>query len=107
MWRFIKPGFRHVEVWKNTRGIWIRIDAAMEYADVEAYELSPFVLTHESLTPTFLRVQRAAPHGRLREPFHIGPLTCVELVKSYLGLRRFWIRTPFQLYKYLRKNHGT
>lgn len=32
-----------------------------------------------------------------------GPMTCVEFVKGVLGIRRPWIVTPHQLYRYLRR----
>jgi len=32
--------------------------------------------------------------------------TCVEVVKSVLGIKDFWIMTPWQLYKYLMKGNN-
>lgn len=39
-----------------------------------------------------------APRAMMR-----GPMTCVEFVKGVLGIRRPWILTPHQLYRYLRR----
>jgi hypothetical protein len=33
-------------------------------------------------------------------------MTCVEVVKYALGIKKFFIRTPYQLYKYLLKHNG-
>jgi hypothetical protein len=93
-WRWLKPGFQHVEVWRETCGLWVRIDPTMEYVIPEIHEWSPAVLMNEALNPTIIRVRRSAPHGVIREPFHIGPLTCVEYAKALLGIRAFWVRTP-------------
>ncbi len=38
-----------------------------------------------------------------QKPFHLRPLSCVEVVKHALGIRNFFIFTPFQLYKFLTK----
>lgn len=42
-----------------------------------------------------------AHHGKPRAMMR-GPMTCVEFVKAILGIRRPWIVTPHQLYRYLR-----
>ena len=31
----------------------------------------------------------------------IAPWTCVEMMKSTLGIKAWWILTPYQLYKYI------
>lgn len=44
---------------------------------------------------------------RARVPWVWSPVTCVEIVKSCLGIRRFWLWTPRQLERYLRdREHG-
>ena len=32
--------------------------------------------------------------------------SCVDVVKSILGIKSFWTMTPYQLYKYLVKERG-
>jgi hypothetical protein len=103
LWRLLKRGFEHVEVWRCDRGIWLRIDPAFELIETEAWEKPPWELFDATLSPTFLRVQRLVQKGRLREPFSFGPWTCVEIVKAFIGLRAPFTRTPWQLYKRLKK----
>ena len=50
-------------------------------------------------------------HGWIFIHLHCSPddgnvhaLTCVNYVKSVIGLKKFWIQTPNALYKYLNKN---
>lgn len=38
---------------------------------------------------------------RYRCPHLLQPFTCVEQVKAFLGIRKWWILTPKQLRKYL------
>ena len=101
-WRLLKPGFQHVELWRYDRGIWLRIDPCFELVEAHALEAPPLELIDPDLKPTVLRVQRTVPKGKLREPFFVGPWTCVELTKAFIGLRAPFVRTPWQLYKRLK-----
>jgi hypothetical protein len=103
LWKFLKPGFEHVEVWRCDRGIWLRLDPAWELIESGAYEQPPWELFDPALAPTYLRVNRWVPKGKLREPFFFGPWTCVEIAKAFIGLRAPFVRTPWQLYKRLSK----
>lgn len=104
LWRMLRRGFQHVELWRWDRGIWIRIDPCFELIEAHAHETPPEKFVDPSLNPTVLRVQRMVPKGKLREPFFVGPMTCVELAKAFIGVRAPFVRTPYQLYKFLRKS---
>lgn len=100
LWRFLEPGFKHVEVWTEDRGAWARFDPCLEFCVSQVYLQPPWeILPYARL----LRVTRIVKLGKLREPFMFGPVTCVELAKSMIGLRAPFVRTPFQLFKHLRK----
>ena len=106
IWNIFKEGFRHVEVWKRVESamgiVWLRFDTAIELIQFEIHVRPPQeVLAH--LNPTVIRVQRRVPTGFMREGFFFGPITCVELTKAFLGVRNFFVRTPWQLYKFLSK----
>lgn len=107
-WRWLKPGFRHVEIWKFIPpGAWIRLDTAIEHIDIEV-GIAPPWLAQRHLNPTCVPVQRTVSNKYFREPFFMGPVTCVELSKAVLGVRNFFVRTPYQLYRFLRKEqHGS
>lgn len=99
MWRFLQQGFKHVEVWTLDRGAWARIDPCLEFMLAGVYTQPPWeVLPYAK----FQHVQRLVPIGKVREIFMVGPVTCVELAKAMLGLRAPFVRTPFQLYNYIR-----
>lgn len=103
LWGLLKPGFQHVDVWREQDGVWLLMAPFLEYAQVQAYADPPWMVVDQRLRPTFMRVRRAVQHRRVREWFHVGPMTCVELTKAFLGLRATFVRTPWQLYKLLRK----
>lgn len=100
LWKLLEPGFSHVECWKEDRGAWARADTCLEFLNAEVHLQPPWgVLPHAR----FVHVTRLVPLGKIREPFFIGPITCVELSKAMIGLRAPLVRTPFALYKHLRK----
>lgn len=106
LWRWMKPGFRHVEIWKPlpTGDGWLRIDTSVEAATPQFFHGPPWVEL-KRLNPTSLRVRRTVPNTKWRDRFFAGPITCVELSKAFLGVSSFFVRTPYQLYNYLRKVH--
>lgn len=44
------------------------------------------------------------PRYRVRTIF--APWTCVEAAKALLGIRAWWVLTPYQLYKYCEAHNG-
>lgn len=102
-WRWLKPGFNHVEVWRLDRGAWARVDTCLELLNAEVHLLPPWESGIFPETARFLHYVRLVSRGKVREPFMVGPITCVELVKAVLGIRAIFVRTPYALYKHLRK----
>lgn len=104
-WRLLEPGFQHMEIWKRlSTNLWVRFDPSIEVIDVQFYALPPWQIL-ERLNPTAIRVRRIVTKGRWRERFHVGPMSCVELAKAFLGVSSFFVRTPLQLYNFLRKEN--
>ena len=85
-------------------GFWIRCDPSVELIGVHVYNRPPWIVLQKQ-KPTCLRVRRIVEKGRWRVRFNIGPASCVELAKAFLGVPNFFIRTPFQLYNFLRKEN--
>ena len=110
--KFMPRGFRHVELARALRygpGLsdvaWLYMIPAYEMLDVELSQDSrpPWVRWPESTCQKVVAMRRC---GSMRSWFDIGPTTCVEVVKMALGFRAFWVRTPFQLYKYINRHRG-
>jgi hypothetical protein len=55
---------------------------------------------------TIVPVKVLVKSWKVRSWFQIGPPTCVEAVKYALGINSFCMRTPHQLYKYLKRRNG-
>lgn len=110
--KFLKPGFRHVELTRPlyygpnvTDVAWLSVLPTFEMLDVE--------LGHDPTPPwvrcpnsTVQKVTAIAPLMSVRSWFDIGPPTCVEVVKMALGIRAFFVRTPWQLHQYIAKREG-
>lgn len=110
--RWLKPGFRHVELTYPVRfgtepdqQVWINVLPTMETLDVEISTdpRSPRMKCPQS---TVQKVISVLPEGKLRSRFDIGPPNCVEVAKMVLGINAFFVRTPWQLYQYIAKRDG-
>jgi hypothetical protein len=110
--KHLKPGFRHVELARPLQYgpgvedvVWHHVLPMFEMLDVELSSdpRPPWV---KCPTSTVMKVTARSPLMSVRSWFDIGPMTCVEVVKMALGIRAFFVRTPWQLYRYLKKRSG-
>ena len=110
--RWLKPGFRHVELVRPvyygpalSDVMWVGVFPRLETldADVTFDSTPPWVRCPESAIQ-HVRVSR--PLERPRERFHVGPITCVEIAKYVLGISSFWVRTPWQLHQFIQRRGG-
>jgi hypothetical protein len=109
----LKPGYQHVQLWRpiqygaqNDEKFWLVVDPGLDHVDTHVdwnsaspWERGPFA--------TVMRVEVAVRVKQVRDWFFFGPITCVELAKAHLGICSVWIRTPWQLAKYLRARRHT
>ena len=110
---YLKPGFRHVELARPLQYgpgvndvLWQHVLPMFEMLDIEVSTdpRPPWVKCPQA---TIQKVTAIAPLLHVRSWFDAGPPTCVEVVKAALGIRAFFVRTPWQLYNYIRKRDGT
>lgn len=110
--RKLKAGFQHVQAWKSMRYgaqpgdlMWLRFDpcAALTAVDIVLEPEPPWVKRTDM---TVVVAQVARDQHQVREHFTLGPISCVEQLKALLGIKAFWLRTPWQLYKYIMKRDG-
>lgn len=110
--KFLKPGFRHVELARPLQygpGVddvaWHHVLPMFEMLDVELSTdpRPPWVKCPQA---TVQKVTVIAPLISVRSWFDAGPPTCVEILKMALGIRAFFVRTPWQLYRYIAKREG-
>lgn len=100
----LKDGFHHVEMWVMDRGVYVRMETCFSFPVLQAYLDHPWTLLPAHLKPRCVRVRKSL--GGLRTPWKFGPVTCVEAVKLALGYRAPLVRTPWQLYRYIKRTEG-
>lgn len=111
-WNYwLKPDYQHVQLRRPIRYgpelhdvLWLVLDPGLSHlaTSIRGPEAAP------GIDPEVLHSQRveSAPNWRrVREWFSFGPITCVEIAKVALGINSWRVRTPWQLFKYLR-SHG-
>lgn len=106
--RLLKRGFRHCFVMlpQNERGtVWLSCDPLSNHMEIGAHEIADgFDLTDWLRGQGCTVIDAPVNHSHKRAA-PIMLLTCVEVVKRVLGIHKFGIFTPWQLYKFIKKQH--
>ncbi len=103
---FLKPGFRHCYVLLRDRQQWITVDPLFPYTEIMAHDIDRDFDLPGWLEGRGHKVVKAILNRNIKKPAPVMVFTCVEAVKRILGLHRFLIFTPYQLYRHLRKAHA-
>lgn len=102
MVRMLEPPFQHVYAMKKSQGgqFWIVVNPLSEYTEVDMIPVSeyPHIRLYTGEDAVILPVESNIKH---KERWTLCVINCVEIVKSLLGIRAFWVFTPKQLYNYL------
>lgn len=103
--RLLKRGHQHVLALRRDGALWIAIHPHFSFVDVQ--------LIRNDLTPWQLYPGRVIQHVTAMRvnrwnsgALHVGPLTCVTVVKALLGIRAWHIVTPWQLFRHCRRVYG-
>lgn len=109
---WLKQGFRHCELWRAypygdspSEVAWLRVTPTFEILEAEI-DFDPTPPTDRVPGCTVQAVKILSKACKVRQWFHLGPITCTELVKAALGINNFFIRTPWQLYRYINQRGG-
>lgn len=106
--QFLKPGYQHVQLRREVRFgpeiddvLWLVVDPGLSHVqvDIRGVGAAPWFDPEVKHTQ---RVEFAPRWQRVREWFSFGPVSCVEIAKTHLGINCWRVRTPWQLFKYLR-----
>lgn len=103
--KILKPGFRHCFVVARDDNHWIVLDPLSPHL-----ELAVLPLPHEFDVPNWLREQnltviQAPITRRYQKAAPVNLFSCVEVIKRFLGIHARRIVTPWQLYRFLNKEH--
>lgn len=99
--RWVHPNYRHVYAMRKEGDYWIIVNPYRSYTGIE--------LKPAYLYPDIRQIVRPLDEVMLVTVDNLGDdyrghlcwFTCVEVVKSLLGIKAFWCFTPYQLYKRL------
>jgi hypothetical protein len=106
------PGFHHVELMRplphgpNPEDVvWLHVNPMLALVGVDIdFDRTPPQERWPGIA--IQKVTAVRPRHTVRSWFDIGPPSCVEVVKMALGIRAFFVRTPWQLFKYIQKRNG-
>ena len=110
--RWLKQGFRHCELMRpHYYGpelkdvLWLVLRPHLELLENHIeFDPTPPWIKYPGVT--IVKVQLIMKPWKVRQWFFVGPFSCVEICKAALGINKFWMRTPRQLYKYLIRHNG-
>ena len=96
--RFLKKGFYHCALVLGNGHDWILIDPLVHFTDLIVLKNVSVV---QALKAKGYRLVRTTPRIPDLTGTKLRPLTCVEVVKRFLGINQTKIWTPYQLFKFL------
>ena len=96
--RWLNPDFRHVYMVREDEGIWLIINRAeaatiVKTELVEDYPHIRQLCPNTVILPVTVRIKTDVYQ------WHLGISSCVDVCKGLLGIKDFWVWTPYQLYK--------
>lgn len=104
-WNWLKPGYQHVQAIQRIGPYWLRVDPHLEFTDIDLVrsDAPPHQLVQGCIVQRVVALRRLQ---RMRVPLILAPATCVEMVKELLGIRAWWMLTPWQLFTYVNRRGG-
>ena len=101
--RFLNKGFRHCYAFKESPGgkFIILVEPMRSHLDIDIVPLNKENFTKMTDCNKFVKV--IVQYDLNKDRGHFCRFSCVEVVKSLIGVKSFWTFTPYQLYKRLLK----
>lgn len=100
----LKRGFSHCFAIKHTDDNYIVVNSDNSHIEVDALPVTPFV--YADLVDGMTRITLAIKVDSKQSMAGLRWLSCVESVKSLLGINAPLLLTPYQLYKRLLRCRG-
>lgn len=102
-WGRLLGDYSHVSLIIRRGDNWIWFEPSVGFSEVQIF---PMGMKWRGFFENATHVQKFRVWRdvkRYRAPWLFRPFTCVEQVKSFLGIQSFWVLTPKQLFKRLDK----
>lgn len=102
VYKLMDPFFQHVYAVKKSEGgcFWIRVDYYISHTTVDIVPIEKYPTIRDYVGDDAVIIPVSATISK-RDRGGFNWFNCVEVVKSLLGIKDFWIWTPYQLYKHL------
>lgn len=101
--RWLKPGYRHCFALVQSNGYWVMYNPLSIGTEVEVWPCDHEVYLRTWLAEQGYLVIEQTVRPLCPKPLPWAPYSCVEAVKRVLGLRAPGVLTPWQLYRYIKK----
>ena len=99
--KLFKRGFRHCFLCFYDGRRWLFYDPMAHHTEISVLEAAPDRDVAGYYLGLGYRVVPTPVRNAVRRPLPIAPFTCVEAVKRVLGIRAWWVFTPWRLYRHL------
>lgn len=102
--RFLKRNFRHCAVLLESDLHWLYVDQTFFQTEMRVWpkDIDPLILFKQE---GWRILKTNPPLFRSQNSFRLGWIDCVSTVKRILGIKKWGVFTPFQLYCFL-KHHN-
>ena len=97
---FLKKNYNHCFLVVGFGFWWTIIDPVLAFTDIFSLQSTDIKKVFAEKGYTLVKAKIDYDYKKV---LHLRPLTCVESVKRFLGITNPWIFTPYQLYKYIKK----
>lgn len=103
--RWINPDFAHVKLVKEDDGLWVIVDSKNSFTQItlELIDDYPHI---RKLCPNAVILAVKTHINPNKYQWHLGIHSCVDVAKGILGIREFFVFTPYQLYRYIINKGG-
>lgn len=104
--KFLRRGFRHCFVLIRTGNMWIICDPLKNIFKIsflnlpENFNIKEFYVNQGHIVMCGKYVEQ-----NRKKSFSVEILSCVNIAKRLLGVRSFWIWTPWQLFRFLNNSN--
>ncbi len=110
--KFLRDGFQHVSIlhydgyfWHALEQTWsgISMRLVILVGGIAFNQMQDITKYYSAAGFTVQQVAINKTNGELRVPFLLAPQTCTEVAKGFLRIRKWWLFTPYSLFKFIEK----
>ena len=107
--KYLQTGYKHVYFVKKQGLFWIKLDSTLDMLNVTVLPFDyrdTIIDVLEGQDVTWQRVESWRHTKRYRVKSVLAPFSCTEVMKAILGINRFFLFTPYQLFSFVEKRNG-